>query len=353
MPESHSCERSKRRGAASTGLFIVIFVAAALVVATFVWLGQTRDRPAAAHSPSATSTPVVVHDSPLTVVEKPPRATTTPAPPPALGPNRYDGLGRIRGEIIAREGTVLPTDWTLVVEPSPTLVGSERAVRRRLEFHAGEREFEVGDLPLGGYQIRAEAAGLNCTPVDASLIKGSEDVFATVLLRPSGFIDGYVLASNGAPADGVPVVLEAADTQLRTRTHADANGKYLFTNVLDGNYKLYIGSPDSPLVPPGDILFIAPSLRFRELKLPPTGALVVYSRTETGAPVPRVSISGFGVPKGSLTAETGDNGIVRVPFLLPGEYRIEGLSDEMHRGRANATVTADVDTEVVVHLRAP
>ncbi len=353
MRNDHSSEPSKVRGASSTGILLAVLGSGLLVVAVFAWLSPARPPLAGDARATAPLARAPEHDAPLAEIDREGPRLPTPMdpPPPALGPNRFDGRGRIHGEVLAAKSVTYPNDWTLVIEPSPTLIGSEHAATRRIEFHAGERAFDVPDLPLAGYRVRAEAPALNCTDLSALLIKGSEVAFATLEFRPSGFIDGRVLAANGAPADGVDVVLESVETKLRREQRADAAGGYVFRDVLDGVYRLYVGRPETPLVPPGDIRFTAPSLRFKDVTLPPTGAIVLHTRAENGAPVADVEVSGFGSMGGALRARSDYLGIARLPWLPPGEYRIEGRTDDGRRGRVNVVVQADVDVDGVLHVR--
>ena len=62
----------------------------------------------------------------------------------------------------------------------------------------GAREFEVKDLPLGGYEVSARAPGLNGIPEPVLLytLKGREDLpgatysYINLHLLPAGFVDG-------------------------------------------------------------------------------------------------------------------------------------------------------------------
>jgi hypothetical protein len=353
MVQDHSGEPSKRHGAASTALLIAVLLAAGLGVAAYLWLAPSRSPHAIESGNAVSGTRAPAHDTPLTPAEREaPRVPTPMDPPaPALGENRFDGRGRIHGEVLAGKTVTFPKSWTLVIEPSPTLIGSEHAVTKRVEFQAGEREFDVGDLPLAGYRVRAEAPGLNCTDVSALLIKGSEVVFATLQFLPSGFIDGRVLARDGVPADGVDIVLESSETKVRRALKSDANGQYVFKDVTDGAYKLYFGAPETPLVPPGDILFHAPSLRFKETTLPATGVIALETRAENGSPLANVDVSGFGSMGGALRTRTDFQGRARIAWLPPGEFRLEAQTDDGRRGRVTVSVTADADADAIIHLR--
>ena len=71
----------------------------------------------------------------------------------------------------AAPGIDFPETWTLHVGPSPSLIGHDRAETRTLEFHAGEHEFALEDLPLGGYAISARAFGMASVEVHLLLAR--------------------------------------------------------------------------------------------------------------------------------------------------------------------------------------
>jgi hypothetical protein len=104
-------------------------------------------------------------------------------------------------------------------------------------------------------------------------------------------------------------------------------------------------------VPPGDILFRAPTLRFKEITLPPTGAILVETRSESGSPLSNVDVSGFGSMGGAVRVRTDFQGRARVAWLPPGDFRLEAQSDDARRGRVKVTVTANADVDAIIHVR--
>jgi hypothetical protein len=93
-----------------------------------------------------------------------------PAPYPAelFDPRRYEGHAHLRVFASVKPGAAFPRAWSLVFEPSKTLIGGERAVARRFDFEHGETSLEVDDLALGGYDIRAEAKDM-CSMLAAAV----------------------------------------------------------------------------------------------------------------------------------------------------------------------------------------
>lgn len=265
------------------------------------------------------------------------------------GLDESHGPGVIRGRITAARGTDLPKVWTLVVEPHPFLQGSERAVTRRLEFANGEQEFKVEGLPLAGYNVRAQAAGLNDVACSALLVPGSDNVFVSPQFLPAGFIDGNVIDASGAPAEGILVTITSDSTHARTSARTDARGNYLIAGVTDGNYLLSIGSPEAPLLKQDSLAFKAPSLRFPTRQLPDTGILRVTTVDQSGRALAGTEVSGFSSSGGSLRTTTDARGAAVVRYLQPGRYRLEAKIEDGRR--AGQWIDVGAKLETVVELR--
>jgi hypothetical protein len=262
-------------------------------------------------------------------------AATIPKPRPAsLHP------GVIRGEVLTDGGAVVPERWTLHVGPHPWLAGHETAADRRIELEHGESTFEVRDLPLGGYIVEALAPGANCLPGNVMLVQGSEDQFVSIQLSPAGFLDGGVLDSAGRPAEGLYVTLESVATGERRSLSTDAAGLFLFREVRDGEYRLFFGRPDSPLLPPQSLLFQAPSLRFPTRTLPPSVSIEVSVVDILQRPVPGARVSGSAPEGGAIDTRCDGNGIARIRFVPPGNYRIDAHGDGAFRGSAVIVLSA-------------
>jgi hypothetical protein len=351
-----SRERSTRarRGAAPNHLALML-VASIVVVAALVLVVGRKEKSHAAPARPGDPRPAepTAHESPLSEVALPPRATADPVPPApgrAFGPDDYAGHGIMRGELILSPGVAQPTAWTLVVEPHPWLAGSEHAVKKRIAFEHGERTFEIDDLPLGSYLVRAEVPKVNATDAAVQLVKSSSNQFVTLRLDPPGLIDGRVFADDREPADGLDVVLESKATQVRMQTHVGPDAAFVFHDVLDGEYLLFIGPADAPMFPPIDIAFRAPTLRIPDHTLPPTGTLDITALDERNHTLPDVEIAGSASPKGVLRVITDANGKAIARWLLPGVYRLDARAPDGRRSKSNIAVTAGEPGLVTLHF---
>lgn len=261
----------------------------------------------------------------------------------------FDGTGTIAGHLFSAPNTELPESWTLIIEPSSMLTGKERAVRRVLERTRDEVEFRITDLPQAGYVVRATAPGMNSSEVHVLLAKGFEYQYVNLKLSPSGFIDGGLATKNGEPVDGVAVILESVRDKVRVETETDLAGNYLFRDVLDGEYKLYFGSTEGPLLPPESILFQAPSLRVPTREIEHDGVLVVRVTDEEGTPLSDVHVRGWGSAGGMLDARTDTAGETKTRFLPAGKFKLFATLDTQ-TARAAANVSAGTTTEVILEI---
>jgi len=349
-----SLQREKRSGRAtgvkdgSAGVGLAVLAAVVLVALAAAWLWLRAPDEIGSTGPRSSLPAPGASDRPADLASA--DAGRAPREGIAIGVdarlpedrNRFRGRGRIRGELTL-DGVEMPERWALVLEPSPTLVGAEGAARRRIEFEQGETRFEADDLPLGGYRLHADMAALNSSRVDTLLARGSSDVFVTLRIARAGLVDGFVFDHAGRPAEGLEVTLESARTRARTTVKVDATGAFLLSGVVDGEYQIHFGVPDSPLVPPGNLKFRAPTLRWRETRLPPTGAARIEVRDARGAAILDAEIVGSGLPKGVLRGRTDADGALLARFLLPARYEVRAIAPDGRAGRASFEVGVEPD----------
>mgnify|MGYP001259510329 CR=1 FL=1 len=337
-----------------------LLVGLVLIVGAGLWLrqrGETAAREALAppriEAPVAARPPVTERMAEIgdpTLRESRADETDPTAPSAPAAPLDFDGRGRLAGRATVAPGMSFPERWTLVIEPSLTITGRERAVRREVTLEGGETEFEVTDLPLGGYSLRATAPGLNGIPVDVAIFKGQERAYVVLRMTPSGFLEGDVLDGRGQPVEDLPVVLESDADKTRTEARTDANGYYRFAQVLDGEYTLYFGSPENPLTPPRSLAYQAPSLRFPRVELPVHNEITLVATDSALREVGGIDLRGFGSNGGTIEGRTGPDGRLRVRFLPPGEYRVTAFEDARQCGQTSFTLLDGQFREVQVDI---
>jgi len=350
-------------GAARTALLVASVVLGAGVLCLWLWSERVR--------PEEREVPVVAAPAP---VPEPPPAREVLAQPDApaergaasgddlapfsSAPRTVAGLprgkGALRGRVESASEDPFPLEWELVLRPSNTLPARESAVSRVLSFHAGEREFEVPDLPLGGYDVSVRTPGYNGRVLPVLLEPGSESPFVNLLIVPTGFLEGTIVDSDGLPAEGIPVTLFAVpDGEERSAT-TGPDGVYRFAALPDGPYELLVGRSTSPLLSERrPLVFRAPSARQTEIALPVLATLSVRVVDSLERPIEGVRVRGSGTQGGVVDGVTDSDGRLMARYLPAGHWRIRldhpTLGKEYERRFAVELVVGEV-TEAPVRL---
>ncbi len=266
---------------------------------------------------------------------------------------RFEGeRGRIRGYIETADATPFPARWTLVLEPSRTLTGRDRAEPRTLEFQAGEQEFTVSDLPLAGYDLCASAPGLNALRSPVLLDRKNRDPYVTLQFYPAGFVAGRVLTHEHLPADDLLVTLTDGVRKAAREVRTDVLGNFRFDGVLDGEYTLAFGPTLSPLLPVQTLRFSSPSLTVPDRELPALASLSILVLDEQDQPVAGATVRGDGPPGGALVVTTDARGTAVGRYLPPGTYKLSA-EDELH-GRVRLGIQLALPSgDAVLRFRSP
>jgi hypothetical protein len=232
-------------------------------------------------------------------------------------------LGSVRGHVTVAGEEPFPREWKLVLRPSTILPGRERAVARTLEFADGRADFEVRELPLGGYDVFGEAAGFNGQVLPLLLEPGNEHPFVNLHMLPAGMLEGRVLDAHGQPAEGIPVTLFTVDGGAAREAVSDVLGAYRFEKLPDGGYELLVGKATAPLVPERrPVNFRAPHLTFPDITLPLLGEIHVRVVDSFERPLEGVEVRGSGTNGGVLEGTTDFDGRLTAKHLPAGHFRI-------------------------------
>ena len=252
---------------------------------------------------------------------------------------RLNGRGRIRGFLQAPPGVEFPQEWVLSVLPSSSLIGKERAETRRLEFHAGEQDFELPDLALGGYMLRASAFGLASDEQHLLLVKpGEDDLYLSMQLAVTAFIEGSVRYEDSTPAIGLELALEPRPTGVRAVAKTDSIGHFLFTDVKSGGYTLHFGRPESPVRAALEVNMDASPLHLADAIVPKLCDLIVRVSFSPGAPASGVKVDGYGDHGGRIEGLTDADGEYHARFLPAGRFTVSAVFPDGARVQARKTV---------------
>lgn len=338
LPPSRS-----RRGDAR----LIFLLALALVgVAWLVWSGGSSSPGKA----EAASPPAVDPEAPSPVAAKTTgpeleRRDETPQPtggvalPAGVRP-APDGrrVGVLRGRLSLRDVPELSEPWTLELAPSQFALGAELAEPRSILLPADQREFEVRDLPLAGYDVRAVYPDLNGRALPVILRRGAEEAYAVIELSPAATVTGKLVDDQGFGYADVVIHLRPADTSLDRSTVSDALGHFRFDAVIDGAYTLRVGDSQAPILEPLSLQVRAPLLALPDMTLPPLGTLVIDVIDMEGRAVPDVEVLGGGTLGGKIEVRTDGRGSATANALPAGQYSLRAKVEGLGKGFARINI---------------
>lgn len=344
--ESGSPGQKSQSGRAVVLLAVLAVFLVAILGALWIWVssGSSDDPPPAIDRQAPVEEGATYFDPGGLPV--PPRGAGTAGPieastPPVdalQDPRRFEGRGSIRGQVVVDPEVEFPERFTVVVGPSRSLLGRERAASRRVEYPGTAEEFQIDDLPLGGYDVWVEAERMNSLRTAVLLTRTAAHPYVILKISPTGFLDGYVTRSDGGPAADVKVTLERVSGEDRREVLTRADGQYRFDDLPDGEYRILFGPPETPLAPPRSLVFTSPSLRFPDVTLPATVSVRIHSLNYQRSAVPGCVISGFGDHGGKIDAVTDSDGTAWAENLPPGRYRVTARADDGRKARTTIEI---------------
>lgn len=264
-------------------------------------------------------------------------------------PARFVGRGSLRGHLSLPPGQSAPTSWKITVGPSRTLAGRDHAVERTLELPGSATEFEIKDLPLGGYDVRVRTEKFASLAQAVSLERGSEHPYVQVGLEPLGTVRGILIDTEDRLLADREVLLQLrrSGEVLTTRTRAD--GTWFMESVEPGAWTMYIDSIASPAIDPIDFDNSgARSSNLGEQRVPVTGILELRIVDELQVARPNMHVLGYSMNGGSFEAISDDAGMVTVNALALGEWKVMVVDEQEQRVRKTVTLSGGETLEVDV-----
>jgi hypothetical protein len=336
----------------------------------WLWLGAGSERigpgpstaPEPSHSPPVATPPVLLREA-VRVPDQTSGGPEDPAQDERLEPFRgartnaaeFTGPSvTVRGRVEVSGEEPFPEVWSLRLRPARFLPGRETAVPRVLDLTGAQREFELTDVPLGGYELVAEAEGFNGLPLPLLLEKGAASPFLVLHMVPAGLLEGRVIDAQGLPAEGVPLTLFPQSGGPLRESTTDAGGAFRFPKLPDGAYDLLVGKESAPLIRERrPVRFAAPRLTFPDIELPPLGELSVRVVDSLARPLEGVEVRGSGTNGGLVEGKTDYDGRLVARHLPAGHFRLRlehpGF-DSSYARRVTVEVRAGEVAEAPVRL---
>lgn len=327
-----------RRGRAR--LLILVLLASASALAVLMWTMRGKSpaasgaagprSPAVADETQSPQNPALRYEiggdpaweAPTERVPRDRRARTDPA-------TRFAGSGTLEGRLSLPPGVVAPRAWTLVLAPSSALIGGDRVRERRVDFEGSELEFSLSDLPLGGYEVWAEAEGMSGRHEHLLLARPDAVlVYQDLRLVPLAFVEGRVIDADGAGVGGLPVLLRPHGAGPPRTASTEPGGRFRFERVPDGEYRIEVGFADASLAQPRELDVRSPSLLVPVLEVPRLHELAVLVLDADGQPLAGARVRGWCDRGGRVDARSDAAGIARSSWIPAGRLTLEALQPD-------------------------
>jgi hypothetical protein len=245
-----------------------------------------------------------------------------------------------------RDGGAVAARWSLDVEWT-----DEHGKRRELRAIACEGpEHTQSGVSAVAYRVRAYTETLGSRWARAVAARaGAAPV--KLVLEPASRVEGEVVDSAGTSAAGVEVHLISIQTRQATTATSDANGAFVLTGVVDGEYHVRAGQLDNPLVRPPDLAVKGGRMRIDRIVLPQLFELALRVVDPYGQRLMGASVNGFSQEGGAFALETDGDGAARATQLPAGRYRV--FASHTDFGRTNQHVEVPVSGNAVVEIALP
>jgi hypothetical protein len=215
---------------------------------------------------------------------------------------------------------LLPGRWSFAASAGDELAG-----------HASERSALLLELPA--------AAQAQPAPYGIELV-----------LYPCSPVDGRVLDEQGGVLEGVELALDFERDGSRRWARTDAQGWYAFALALPGEYRLSVGHPENPSLPPRRVEFAGEAQMLEPVVLARASELSVRVLEPDGMPASGVKLRARGSAGGWIEGETDALGHLLARHLPAGRYRVFAERDAQRRANRVIELAAGASAELEIQL---
>ncbi|MFD9108082.1 MFS transporter [Streptomyces bottropensis] len=245
-----------------------------------------------------------------------------PAPAPAPAPVPAARLPRTRapyGPGVPVRGTVRQSDGTVVPRAALTLIdGTGRQTGRGAVGEDGR--YALSTPGPGAYVLIAAAGGHQ--PQALSVTVGDGPVEVDIVLGGAGRLAGTVRTADGRAVGDATLTLTDAHGEVVVTTRSGAEGAYLITELVAGDYTLAVSAHSHrPAALP--VTVRAARETRRDVELAGGAVLRGTVRAGSGRPVEEARVTLLEATGDVVdTITTGVDGTFRFADLAPGEYTV-------------------------------
>ncbi|MCY2960501.1 MAG: carboxypeptidase-like regulatory domain-containing protein [Planctomycetota bacterium] len=278
--------------------------------------------------------------------------TTEPAaalPRMTIAAPLTSSVASLRLELVDERGN--PVAGRVEVEWFP--VGPRRSFSK-LPIPLTEAEgprIELAPVRAGPYRIAVRGPGL-VGEGTVTVTESADPPWIPFVLRSVDLVRGTILDANGAPLEGIEVLLkdDVPGRPPRSTVRTDAAGAFVVETLPWAVSRLYVGDVSYPWIP---VRVLEPSSGTRVLD---PIRLELYAATfqvlrPDGSPASGARVDGIGVEGGRFGRDCDADGRVHVATLLRGRWRVNAA--EASHGRASRAVEVPLAKDEPVVIRLP
>ena len=295
--------------------------------------------------------PLVLPKPPAVVVreDSTQRAEKTRVEAPRSAPPTDDSstaiaAGRVRGMIDFAPGAKVPAQFELVVETAGVPA-------KHFVFPGTERVVTL-DLALGRSVLSAHADGQASRLLVIERANEAALPPFKLVLEPAGQLNGQVLDARGAPLAGLAVALVATNCRDVRTVPSDSDGRYTFSDIPVGAYRVAFGSSDGPIAPvvsmvvsPSEVHEVPPQ------NMPELGEGEIRVLDRASQPVAGARVFGAGQRGGWVDGVSDGGGYVRARFLPAGTFFLNVTTDDGRTGQGPLEVNMGRVARAVIQIR--
>ncbi len=328
-------------------MILFLVVAAALGIAGFLASQSVMDTPALVPEPIRASEALVSPVQPKN--DSAPNSAGGRVQVPTTAPAGGDSAealasGRVRGQIDVAPGVQAPAQFELIVESIGTPA-------KHFVFPGAER-LVTFDLAMGRSVLSARAEGLASRMLVLERASDAAIPPFKLLLEPAGRLNGKIVDANGAALAELPVSLVAINCKDVRTVATDSEGRYAFTDIPVGPYRVACGAPDSPIAPVVPIEVVSTEVREVPSQVMPElgeGEISVLDRASQVVRGARVF--GVGQRGGWIDGVSDNNGKVHARFLPTGTFFLNVTTEDGRTGQGPLEVNTGRIARAVIHIR--
>ncbi len=341
-----------RRGRAAHALLLVIPL---VLVGAVAWLVLSSDaEPRRPPDRQPTTLAATEADAPIPIAEASDRAPAMELGSEPSSTTADDRPSLLRFEVVDAAGQ--PADIGLEVDCSIQFGDPGRAPAPEQFSAQGprvERALPASFVPKSGREVMVvvRSGSLRGEGV-VSTSRATDTTWPRIVLHPTFFVRGLLVDAQGAPVEGVPILLrdDNPGKEAHARARTDAAGAFALEALPHVANRLFVGDAIYPWVPVIAIDAKNGPFVLEPIRVELHSASFRVQRAD-GGPASGARLEGIGLEGGRFGVTLDEDGSAAITTLLRGRWRINA-SDATH-GRASRAIEIPLASDEPILILLP